>query len=139
MGITMRESQKILPYIAAKKLLTSETLLTEYPPGLIGPFGIQGAIQYSPKDNKTLEFVVFDLSPRTPGDPAIGPSSPEMRNLMIKLADARHDLFDYSDLVKDRILRQRRTLDVPIESPLDLIMIEMHAAIREKKLEQLVT
>jgi 5-formaminoimidazole-4-carboxamide-1-(beta)-D-ribofuranosyl 5'-monophosphate synthetase len=139
MGITMRESQKILPYIAAKKLLTSETLLNEYPPGMLGPFGLQGAIQYSPEDNKTLEFVAFDLSPRIPGDPAIGPSSPEMRNLMLKLARARYNLFDYSDLVKERILEQRRNLDVPIESPLDLIMIEMHAAIREKKLEHLVT
>jgi 5-formaminoimidazole-4-carboxamide-1-(beta)-D-ribofuranosyl 5'-monophosphate synthetase len=37
----------------------------EYPPGIIGPFALQGAIQESGKE----EFVCFDVSLRIPGSP----------------------------------------------------------------------
>ncbi|MCS7136324.1 MAG: formate--phosphoribosylaminoimidazolecarboxamide ligase family protein [Nitrososphaerota archaeon] len=47
-----------------------ETVREEYPPGIIGPFALQGAI------NKDLEFVVFDVSLRVPGSPMLTTTSP---------------------------------------------------------------
>jgi len=47
-----------------------EAVREEYPPGVIGPFALQGAI------NKDLEFVVFDVSLRVPGSPMLGTTSP---------------------------------------------------------------
>lgn len=109
-GITMRESKQDLAYDSAEKFV--RVCEKEYPPGMIGMFGLQGAIAYSPEEK--LEFVVFDVSPRVPGDPAIGPTSPEMRNLSIKHS-------------------------VKIEDPLDLSMMEIKKAIEEGKLEKIVT
>jgi 5-formaminoimidazole-4-carboxamide-1-(beta)-D-ribofuranosyl 5'-monophosphate synthetase len=77
-------------------------------------FGLQGAVAYSPHDPKALEFVVFDLSPRIPGDPAIGPTSPEMRNLSLKY--------------KKRI-----------EDPLDLTIMEIQRATSLNRLQEVVT
>ncbi len=47
-----------------------ETVKEEYPPGIIGPFALQGAI------NKDLDFVVFDVSLRVPGSPMLTTTSP---------------------------------------------------------------
>lgn len=113
-GVTIRESQQSLAYDAASKLYNSEVLRREYPPGLIGPVGIQGAVQYSPENQKDLEFVVFDLSPRVPGDPAIGPTSPEMRNLSLKY-------------------------NMNIDDPLDLIIMELKYAAAHNRLADVVT
>ena len=71
MGATMRESQleKILD--AGEKFV--ETCKKEYPPGIIGLFALQGAV------NKNLEFYIFDVSPRIPGCPCVEPTSPYMK------------------------------------------------------------
>ena len=109
-GITMRESKQPLTYDAARRF--RRIVEEEYPPGMIGPFALQGAIGYTPEDR--LEFVVFDVSLRVPGDPAMGPTSPEMRNLSLKY--------------------KRR-----IEDPMDLIMMEIERAKIEDRLEEVVT
>jgi 5-formaminoimidazole-4-carboxamide-1-(beta)-D-ribofuranosyl 5'-monophosphate synthetase len=109
-GITMRESKQPLTYDAGRRF--RRIVEEEYPPGMIGPFALQGAVGYSP-ENK-LEFVVFDVSPRVPGDPAMGPTSPEMRNLSLKY--------------------KRK-----IEDPMDLIMMEIERAKIEDRLDDVVT
>lgn len=109
-GVTMRESKQEVVYDYAEKLIG--TCREEFPPGIIGLFGLQGAIAYSPRDE--LEFVVFDVSFRVPGDPAIGPTSPEMRNLSI-----RHGF--------------------KIEDPLDLSMLEIRKAMELERLSEIVT
>jgi len=109
-GITMRESKQILAYSAAEKFL--RICESEYPPGLIGMFGLQGAIAYSSEGE--LEFVIFDVSPRVPGDAVIGPTSPEMKNLSL-----RHG--------------------VEIQDPLDLTMMEIKRAHQEGRLKELLT
>ncbi|MEE9564385.1 MAG: DUF1297 domain-containing protein, partial [Candidatus Hydrothermarchaeaceae archaeon] len=108
-GITMRESKQPLTYDAARRF--RRIVEEEYPPGMIGPFALQGAIGYTPEER--LEFVVFDVSLRVPGDPAMGPTSPEMRNLSLKY--------------------KRR-----IEDPMDLIMMEIERAKIEDRLEEVV-
>ncbi len=109
-GVTMRESKQDLAYNSAEKFI--RVAEKEYSPGMIGMFGLQGAMAYSPEGK--LEFVVFDVSPRVPGDPAIGPTSPEMRNLSIK---------------------HNRT----IEDPLDLSMMEIEEALKAGRLKEIVT
>lgn len=42
----------------------------EYPPGIIGPFSLQSVI------TKDLEFVVYDVSLRVPGNPIVATTSP---------------------------------------------------------------
>ncbi|RLF61371.1 MAG: 5-formaminoimidazole-4-carboxamide-1-(beta)-D-ribofuranosyl 5'-monophosphate synthetase [Thermoplasmata archaeon] len=111
-GLTMRESVQPLVFNAAEKFL--DVVEEEYPPKMIGPFSLQGAIAYDPIDEKTLEFVVFDVSPRVPGDPAIGATSPEMRSLSLKHG-------------------------TKIEDPADLIMMELQKAIEEHRLSEVVT
>ncbi|RLI03144.1 5-formaminoimidazole-4-carboxamide-1-(beta)-D-ribofuranosyl 5'-monophosphate synthetase [Candidatus Bathyarchaeota archaeon] len=111
-GITMRESKQDMVYEAAEKFI--EVCEKEYPPGLIGMFGLQGAIAYSPEDDTKLEFVVFDVSFRVPGDPAIGPTSPEMRNLSLKHG-------------------------IKIIDPLDLSMMEIKKAYELERLKDIVT
>lgn len=111
-GLTIRESKQSLLWNAAKKFI--KVAEQEYPPGVIGLFGLQGAIAYSLDDKKTLEFVVFDLSPRIPGDPAVGPTSPAMRNLSLKYG-------------------------IRIEDPLDLTVIEIQRAAKDNRLEDVVT
>tara|TARA_B100000315_G_C14579871_1_gene589896 strand:- start:366 stop:1496 length:1131 start_codon:yes stop_codon:yes gene_type:complete len=109
-GITMRESKQHLVFDAANRF--RKVVKEEYDVGMIGPFSLQGAIAYNP--NNELEFVVFDVSPRVPGDPAMGPTSPEMRNLSLKY---------------------RRN----IEDPLDLPMMEIRKAIELKRIDEIIT
>ena len=71
MGATMRESQIEKIFDAGEKFV--ETCKKEYPPGLIGLFALQGAV------NKNLEFYIFDVSPRIPGCPCVEPTSPYMK------------------------------------------------------------
>jgi 5-formaminoimidazole-4-carboxamide-1-(beta)-D-ribofuranosyl 5'-monophosphate synthetase len=71
MGATMRESQIEKILTAAERFVG--TCKTEYPPGMIGLFALQGAV------TKELEFYVFDVSPRVPGCPCVEPTSPYMK------------------------------------------------------------
>ncbi len=105
-GITMRESKKPLVYEAAELLLKG--VKKYFPPKMIGLFSLQGAI------TETSEFVVFDLSPRVPGAPCVGPTSPEMRRLSLKFK-------------------------AEIQSPLDLCMFDILAAVKENKLDEVST
>jgi len=105
-GVTMRESKKPLVYAAAEKLL--EGVKNYFPPKMIGLFSLQGAL------TENSEFIVFDLSPRVPGAPCIGPTSPEMRRLSIKFGQS-------------------------IYSPLDLCMIDIAKAIEEDTLDRALT
>ncbi|MCK5240031.1 MAG: DUF1297 domain-containing protein [Candidatus Thorarchaeota archaeon] len=105
-GITMRESKKPLVYQAAENLL--EGVKKHFPPKMIGLFSLQGAL------TEESEFVVFDLSPRVPGAPCVGPTSPEMRRISLKM---------------------NRT----IQSPIDLCMIDIEQAADEGRLEDITT
>jgi 5-formaminoimidazole-4-carboxamide-1-(beta)-D-ribofuranosyl 5'-monophosphate synthetase len=71
MGATVRESQLEKVFEAGEKFV--EACKSEYPPGIIGLFALQGAF------TKELEFCVFDVSPRIPGCPCVEPTSPYMR------------------------------------------------------------
>jgi 5-formaminoimidazole-4-carboxamide-1-(beta)-D-ribofuranosyl 5'-monophosphate synthetase len=71
MGATMRESQIEKIFTAAEQFV--DTCKTEYPPGMIGLFALQGAV------TKDLKFYVFDVSPRVPGCPCVEPTSPYMK------------------------------------------------------------
>ncbi len=110
-GLTMRESQKPLVYEAAEKFLAA--CKKEFAPGLIGLFALQGAVAEDSATHKP-EFFVFDVSPRIPGCPCVGPTSPEMRRLSLK---------------------HKKT----IETPLDLTMLEIKTAIKNNKLKDIVT
>ncbi|MCX8204846.1 MAG: formate--phosphoribosylaminoimidazolecarboxamide ligase family protein [Candidatus Nezhaarchaeota archaeon] len=70
-GVTMRESQLEKVFEAGERFV--EVCKEEYPPGIIGLFALQGAV------TKDLEFYVFDVSPRMPGCPCVGPTSPYTR------------------------------------------------------------
>ncbi len=111
-GVTMRESKQQEVYEACERFL--RTCEEEFPPGIIGMFGLQGAIAYSHENETKLEFVIFDVSFRVPGDPAIGPTSPEMRNLSLKHG-------------------------VKIEDPLDLTMMEIKKAMETGRIKEIVT
>jgi 5-formaminoimidazole-4-carboxamide-1-(beta)-D-ribofuranosyl 5'-monophosphate synthetase len=110
-GVTMRESKKELLYTAAEKFL--DAVQAGYPPKMIGLFALQGAMPYNP-ETKEPEFVVFDVSPRIPGCPCVGPTSPEMRRLSLKYGRE-------------------------ISAPLDLSMLEMQKAIELGRLPDIVT
>ncbi len=71
MGATMRESQIEKIFDAGERFV--EACKKEYPPGIIGLFALQGAV------DKNLEFYVFDVSPRIPGCPCVEPTSPYMK------------------------------------------------------------
>ncbi len=105
-GVTMRESKKPLVYEAADKLLRG--VKEHFPPKMIGLFSLQGAL------TEDSEFIVFDLSPRVPGAPCVGPTSPEMRRLSLKFGKT-------------------------IDSPLDLCMLDIKAAVEEKQLNEVLT
>lgn len=68
MGATIRES--MLEQVLENGIKFAEAVKREYPPGMIGPFALQGAV------NKDQEIVIFDVSPRVPGSPVIGTTSP---------------------------------------------------------------
>ena len=121
-GLTMRESYKPLVYEAAERF--TKVCKTEYPPGMIGLFSLQGALAHNPddKEHKKLAFYVFDLSPRIPGAPSVGPTSPEMRRLTLK----------YSKMLKkhgsDRI-----------ETMMDLPILDIREAAAQGRIEEVVT
>jgi 5-formaminoimidazole-4-carboxamide-1-(beta)-D-ribofuranosyl 5'-monophosphate synthetase len=121
-GLTMRESQKPLVYHAAEAFL--DTCMREFPPGIIGLFALQGAVAYDSDDpeGRRLAFYVFDVSPRIPGSPCVGPTSPEMRRLTLK----------YKDLLRRYGLER-------LETPMDLPMLEIKAAAEMDKLAEVVT
>ncbi len=68
MGATIRESMLEKVFEIGEKFV--EITKREFPPGIIGPFALQGAI------TKDQEIVIFDVSPRMPGSPVIGTTSP---------------------------------------------------------------
>jgi 5-formaminoimidazole-4-carboxamide-1-(beta)-D-ribofuranosyl 5'-monophosphate synthetase len=91
---------------------------------MIGLFALQGAVAYDSDDpeERRLAFCVFDVSPRIPGCPCVGPTSPEMRRLSLK----------YGEVLKsfghDRI-----------ETPMDLPMLEIMYAAKYGRLREIVT
>jgi 5-formaminoimidazole-4-carboxamide-1-(beta)-D-ribofuranosyl 5'-monophosphate synthetase len=123
-GVTMRESQKPLAYNSASKFIA--VCKKAYPPGLVGPFALQGAIAYDPEDpeGKRLDFFIFDVSPRIPGSPGIGPTSPEMRRLFLK----------YRSKIADLKLKVQN-----FESVLDFSMLEIRYAVKGNRLEEIIT
>lgn len=68
---TMRESKLEKIFRAGRKFV--EATKKAYPPGIIGLFALQGVM------TKELEFMVFDVSPRSPGAPIIKATSPYMK------------------------------------------------------------
>jgi 5-formaminoimidazole-4-carboxamide-1-(beta)-D-ribofuranosyl 5'-monophosphate synthetase len=125
MGVTMRESKQMLTYDQAR-LFVKEAAKT-FAPGIIGPLGLQGAVQYK-SGTKKLEFVIFDLSLRNSGDPHIASTSPDMENLNLKYQP---------------ILKTLRTVECnnprTIGGPLDLAMMEIEVAIRDDRLKEIIT
>lgn len=69
-GITVRESQLEHIFEMGAKFVTATKRI--YPPGIIGPFALQGAF------TKDLQFYTFDVSLRVPGAPILLTSSPYM-------------------------------------------------------------
>lgn len=118
-GLTMRESYKPLVYEAADRFV--KACSSEYPPGMIGLFSLQGALSYD-SNKKGLSFYVFDLSPRIPGAPSVGPTSPEMRRLTLK----------YPKMLKKSGLDK-------VETMMDLPIMEIKEAIAQNRLEEVVT
>ncbi|MCW4020689.1 MAG: DUF1297 domain-containing protein [Candidatus Bathyarchaeota archaeon] len=121
-GLTMRESKKPLVYEAAEKF--RRICEKEYTPGVIGLFALQGAVAYDSDDpeQKRLAFYVFDVSPRIPGCPCVGPTSPEMRRLSLK----------YKEILK-------RYGCEKIAAPMDLPMLEIKSAAENNALDKIVT
>ncbi|MHA1220171.1 MAG: DUF1297 domain-containing protein [Candidatus Heimdallarchaeota archaeon] len=114
---TMRESKMnevvgSIPYFL-------EVAQDNYPPGMIGLFGLQGAVPINPKTNKP-DWVVFDVSMRVPGDPAIA-ASPQMNSLTLK----------YQKYLPKGVHQ--------ITSPIDLPMIEILHAFKIGEQERIVT
>lgn len=63
-AVTTKESLLEKAYEAGERFV--KALKKEHPPGIIGPFALQGAITAGPPQE---EFVVFDVSFRIPGSP----------------------------------------------------------------------
>jgi 5-formaminoimidazole-4-carboxamide-1-(beta)-D-ribofuranosyl 5'-monophosphate synthetase len=114
---TMRESKMDEIVGSIPKFL--EIAEKIYPPGMIGLFGLQGAIPINPKTHRP-EWVVFDVSMRVPGDPAIA-ASPQMNSLTLK----------YKKYLPKGVSR--------ITSPLDLPMIEIIQAFKTGRQAEVVT
>ncbi|MEM4576018.1 MAG: formate--phosphoribosylaminoimidazolecarboxamide ligase family protein [Candidatus Nezhaarchaeales archaeon] len=68
MPATIRES--LLEKVFEIGLRFVEVTKKEYPPGIIGPFALQGAVTVD------LDIVIFDVSPRVPGSPVLVTTSP---------------------------------------------------------------
>jgi 5-formaminoimidazole-4-carboxamide-1-(beta)-D-ribofuranosyl 5'-monophosphate synthetase len=120
-GLTMRESLKPLVYDAAERFMAM--CKDDFQPGMLGLFALQGALASNPDDGKGgLAFYVFDLSPRIPGAPAVGPTSPEMRRLSLKYASAlrKHNA--------DRI-----------DTPMDMPVLDIIEAASQERLDEVVT
>lgn len=62
-SVTIRESILERVYDTGEKFVRATKKM--YPPGIIGPFALQGAV------NKDLEIALFDFSPRMPGSPVL--------------------------------------------------------------------
>ncbi|MEE8167679.1 MAG: formate--phosphoribosylaminoimidazolecarboxamide ligase family protein [Candidatus Hydrothermarchaeales archaeon] len=75
-GATMRESQIEKIFDAGERFVSA--CEKEYPPGMLGLFALQGAV------DKKLDFYVFDVSPRIPGCPCVEPTSPYMKYKYLK-------------------------------------------------------
>jgi 5-formaminoimidazole-4-carboxamide-1-(beta)-D-ribofuranosyl 5'-monophosphate synthetase len=60
---TIRESMLEKVFDIAEKFVAASKRL--YPPGIIGPFSLQGAV------GTDLKIVIYDLSPRMPGSPVL--------------------------------------------------------------------
>jgi 5-formaminoimidazole-4-carboxamide-1-(beta)-D-ribofuranosyl 5'-monophosphate synthetase len=96
-GATMRESQIEKIFDAGEKFI--QTCKKEYPPGLIGLFALQGAM------NKNLEFYIFDVSPRIPGCPCVEPTSPYMKyKYGITVGPGRRVAMEIKTAVKEKKL-----------------------------------
>lgn len=121
-GLTMRESQKPLVYHAAEAF--RKICKLEFQPGIIGLFALQGAVGYDQDDptQSSLAFYVFDVSPRIPGCPCVGPTSPEMRRLSLKYTKVLKE-FGYDK----------------VDTPMDLPMLEIKYAARQGRLREIVT
>lgn len=63
-AVTVKESLVEKAYDAGEKFVAA--VKKHYPPGMLGPFALQGAITAGPPSE---EFVVFDVSMRIPGSP----------------------------------------------------------------------
>lgn len=63
-AVTIKESLVEKAYEVGEKFV--EAVAKHYPPGMIGPFALQGAITPGPPDEKLF---VFDVSMRIPGSP----------------------------------------------------------------------
>lgn len=63
-AVTIKESLIEKAYDAGEKFVSAVT--KHYPPGMVGPFALQGAITAGPP---TEELYVFDVSMRIPGSP----------------------------------------------------------------------
>lgn len=63
-SVTMKESLLEKAYAIGEKFV--KTMATEVPPGIIGPFALQGAVAC---EDGREEFVIFDVSMRIPGSP----------------------------------------------------------------------
>jgi 5-formaminoimidazole-4-carboxamide-1-(beta)-D-ribofuranosyl 5'-monophosphate synthetase len=63
-AVTMKESLVEKAYEIGEKFV--KTMKEEVPPGMIGPFALQGAVA---AENGREEFVIFDVSMRIPGSP----------------------------------------------------------------------
>jgi 5-formaminoimidazole-4-carboxamide-1-(beta)-D-ribofuranosyl 5'-monophosphate synthetase len=63
-AVTIKESLIEKAYDAGEKF--AKAVMKHYPPGMIGPFALQGAITAGPPKE---ELVVFDVSMRIPGSP----------------------------------------------------------------------
>ncbi len=114
---TMRESKMDEVVGSIPKFL--KTVEKLYPPGMIGLFGLQGAVPINSKTHRP-EWVVFDVSMRVPGDPAVA-ASPQMNSLTLK----------YQKYLPKGVTH--------ITSPIDLPMIEICHAFKTGKLSDIVT
>ncbi len=114
---TMRESK--MNEVVGSIPIFLDTVEKLYPPGMIGLFGLQGAVPINPKNNRP-DWVVFDISMRVPGDPAVA-ASPQMNSLTLK----------YQKYLPKGVNQ--------ITSPIDLPMIEILHAFKIGKLAKIVT
>lgn len=63
-AVTIKESLVEKAFDAGEKFVSA--VAKHYPPGMVGPFALQGAVTAGPPSE---EFVVFDVSMRIPGSP----------------------------------------------------------------------
>lgn len=71
MAATVRESLLQKVFELGERFV--KTVKKEFPPGPIGPFALQSVV------TKDLDIVVYDVSPRVPGNPILATTSPYMK------------------------------------------------------------